>query len=94
MQNPHFYLRLSKDPTSYDSRFHKKPLKDFARRLSPNDTIYVLLGKSCRLFIDATKPRIFCNLWKPHQTVVLKGELSSRRFVGSNSRVFEMFVVC
>ncbi|KAI9449355.1 hypothetical protein BJY52DRAFT_253032 [Lactarius psammicola] len=76
-QNPHFYLRLSKDATTFDSRFHKNPLRDFAHGLRQGDKIYVLLDKSCRLFLDAAKPYIsrnFGNLWKPHQTVILKGE--------------------
>ncbi|KAI9435106.1 hypothetical protein H4582DRAFT_703691 [Lactarius indigo] len=74
-QNPHFYRQLSKDPASYDSGFHKLPLKDFAHGLDQGDKIYVLLDKSCRLFLDAATPhipRIFGNLWKPHETVILK----------------------
>ncbi|KAH9169943.1 hypothetical protein EDB89DRAFT_1364293 [Lactarius sanguifluus] len=74
-QNPHFYLRLSKYPASFDSEFHKEPLKDLFHDLRHGDTIYVLLDKSCRLFLDAAKPhipRIFGNLWKPHKTVILK----------------------
>ncbi|KAH9175842.1 hypothetical protein EDB89DRAFT_287927 [Lactarius sanguifluus] len=74
-QNPHFYLQLSKDPASFDSKFHKDPLKDFSHGLRHGDKIYVLLDKSCRLFLDAVKPhipRIFGNLWKPHETIILK----------------------
>ncbi|KAI9435100.1 hypothetical protein H4582DRAFT_703316 [Lactarius indigo] len=75
IQNPHFYRHLPKYPTSYDSNFHKGPLKDFYHGLNQGDKIYVLLDKSCRLFLDAAKPhipRIFGNLWKPHETVILK----------------------
>ncbi|KAH8980109.1 hypothetical protein EDB92DRAFT_304284 [Lactarius akahatsu] len=74
-QNPHFYLELSKDATSFDSKFHKDPLKDFSHGLRHGDKIYVLLDKSCRLFLDAAKPhipRIFGNLWRPHETTILK----------------------
>ncbi|KAH8976727.1 hypothetical protein EDB86DRAFT_3017993 [Lactarius hatsudake] len=71
-QNPHFYLRLPRDAPSFDSKFHKDPLKDFRRRLYNGAIIYALLDKPCRLFLDAAKPRIFSNLWKPHQTVILK----------------------
>ena len=91
-QNPHFYLGLSNDAASYDSRFKKGPLKDFAYRLHPEDTIYVLLDKSCRLFLDAAPPhipRIFGNLWKPHRTVILKGEHSPRCVVCSNPSSFK-----
>ncbi|KAH8980111.1 hypothetical protein EDB92DRAFT_1954296 [Lactarius akahatsu] len=71
-QNPHFYLRLSRDAPSFDKKFHKDPLRDFRHRLYHGAIIYALLDKSCRLFLDAAKPRIFGNLWKPHQTVILK----------------------
>ena len=77
-QNPHFYLQLAPDAASYDSEFKKTPFEDFAHSLWPEATIYVLLDKSCRLFLDAAQPRIFGNLWKPHHTVILKGEYSPR----------------
>ena len=92
-QNPHFYLQLSNDAASYDSKFKKGPLKDFAYRLHPEDTIYVLLDKSCRLFLDAAPPyipRIFGNLWKPHRTVILKGAHSPRCVVCANPSFFKM----
>ncbi|KAH9175837.1 hypothetical protein EDB89DRAFT_287617 [Lactarius sanguifluus] len=78
-RNPHFYLQLSKDATSFDNKFHKDPLKDFSYGPRHDDEIYVLLDKSCRRFLDAHVPRIFGNLWKPHKTVILKGEYSPRR---------------
>ncbi|KAI9435118.1 hypothetical protein H4582DRAFT_704819 [Lactarius indigo] len=71
-QNPHFYLKLSEDAASFDSKFHKEPLKDFAHGLRQGDVIHVLLDKACRLFLDSAKPQIFSNLWKPHQTIILK----------------------
>ncbi|KAH9008952.1 hypothetical protein EDB85DRAFT_2283374 [Lactarius pseudohatsudake] len=89
-QNPHFYLHLSKDAASFDSKFHKDPLKDFSRGFRHGDKIFVVLDKSCRLFLDAAKPyvpRIFGNLWKPHETVILKdagGILDSEDFVLRN----------
>jgi hypothetical protein len=92
-ENPHFYLQLAQDATSYDSNFKKQPLNDFAHSLMQEDTIYVLLDKPCRLFLDAAPPhipRIFGNLWKPHQTVILKGEYSSRYVVCSNPHAFKM----
>ena len=81
--NPHFYLELSDDAASYGSKFHKDPLKDLAyvHHGRPR-TIYVLSDKSCRLYLDAApphRPRIFSNLWRPHRTIILKGEHSSRR---------------
>jgi hypothetical protein len=92
-QNPHFYLQLASDAASYDSKFRKGPLKDFAHSLRQEDTIYVLLDKSCRLFLDAAQPytpRIFGNLWRPHRTVILKGEYPSRYVVCSNPYAFKM----
>jgi hypothetical protein len=87
-QNPNFYLRLSSDAASFDSKFHKDPLKDLAYGLKQGDTGYVLLDKSCRLFLDSTKPRIFGNLWKPHRTVILKGKYSYRLIVHTDPRAF------
>ena len=78
-QNPHFYLDLPKDAASYNHNFHWDSLQDFGLSLGKEaSTIYVLVDKSCRLFLDAAKPhtRIFGNLWKPHQTVILKGKYS------------------
>ncbi|KAI9435108.1 hypothetical protein H4582DRAFT_703912 [Lactarius indigo] len=86
-QNPHFYLQLSKNAASFHSEYHKDPLKDFSHGLHQRDTIYVLLDKSCRLFLDAAEshiPHIFGNLWKPHETVILKdisGNLDSEDIV-------------
>ena len=82
-QNPHFYLKLSDDPASYGNKFYKDPLRDFA--YLQTDTIYVIADKSCRLFLDAAEPRIFGNLWKPHQTIILKGKYSLRRVAHSDS---------
>ncbi len=73
-QNPHFYLRLPRNAPSFGRNYHKNPLKDFAHGLEQNDTIYVLVDKDSRLFLHSAKPRIFGNLWKPHQIVILKGE--------------------
>ena len=73
--NPHFYLELPEDAASYGSKFHKDPLKDFAYRRT--DTVYILLDKSCRLFLNTADSRmsnIFGNLWRPYQKVILKGE--------------------
>ena len=89
-QNPHFYPRdgLPNDALSYGSKFHTDSLKDFGLGLGKEASIiYVLVDKPCRLFLDAAKPhkpRIFGNLWKPHQTVILKGECSPRHVLHSN----------
>ncbi|KAI9435105.1 hypothetical protein H4582DRAFT_1972877 [Lactarius indigo] len=92
-RNPHFYRHLPRDAASFDSSFHKVPLKEFsAYGFDQGDTIYIILDKSCRLFLDAAKPhipRIFGNLWKPHETVILKdisGILDSEDTVLRNIR--------
>ena len=60
---------------SFGRNFHKEPFKfDFSCDLKENDTIYVLLDKSCHLFLHIAKPRTFGNLWKPDKVVILKGE--------------------
>jgi hypothetical protein len=82
-KNPHFYLQLPTFAASYDSKFRKVPLKDFGHlHLGQSDTIYVLQDKSCRLFLNAATPhipRIFSNLWRTHQKVILKGEYVNTR---------------
>ena len=83
-QNPHFYLDLSKDAASYGGEFNKRSLTDFDHSLDKGHMIYVLIDKSCRLYLEAAKPRIFGNVWKPHQTVILKGEYSSIRVIHSD----------
>lgn len=91
-KNPHFYLQLQTFAASYDSKFRKVPLKDFGHlHLGQSDTIYVLQDKSCRLFLNAATPhipRIFSNLWRTHQKVILKdvvGNLESEDIVLCNT---------
>ncbi|KAI9449586.1 hypothetical protein BJY52DRAFT_1215868 [Lactarius psammicola] len=43
-QNPHFYLQLSKDATTFDSRFRKNPLRDFAHGLRQGDNHLHIVG--------------------------------------------------
>ena len=83
-QNPHFYHGLqgglSDKATEYGRKFTVNPINDFNfAYFQKIETIYVLVDKSCRLFLD--KPpiqRVFGNLWKPYRTVILKGEFSPR----------------
>ena len=91
-QNPHFYLGLPKDAASYNHNFHWDSLQDIGLNLGKEaSTVYVLVDKSCRLFLDAARPhipRIFGNLWKPDQTVILKGDYYPRRVAHFNSHAF------
>ena len=95
-QNPHFYhgLRggLSDKATEYGCKFTVEPINDFKfAYFHKIETIYVLVDKSCRLFLD--KPpiqRVFGNLWKPDKTVILKGKFSPRCVLcSSNSCTFK-----
>jgi hypothetical protein len=91
-QNPHFYHGLPDKAARYGSKFNVNPLSDFAYAYHHQiQTIYVLVDKSCRLFLD--KPpiqRVFGNLWKPDQTVILKGEYSPRYVVCFNPCAFKI----
>jgi hypothetical protein len=91
-QNPHFYHGLPDEATRYGSKFNVNPLNDISYVYHHQiQTIHVLVDKSCRLFID--KPpiqRVFGNLWKPHQAIILKGEYSPRYVVCFNPCAFKI----
>lgn len=91
-QNPHFYHELPDKATKYGRKFTVNPINDFNSAYFRNvETIYVLVDKSCRLFLD--KPptqRVFGNLWKPDQIVILKGKFSPRCVVCSNPCAFKI----
>jgi hypothetical protein len=74
-QNPHFYLRLPRKASDFHREFRQDPLTDFGAGLEDNAKVYVLLDKSCRLYLDLAIPRIFGNMWHPHKAIILKGEL-------------------
>lgn len=82
--NPHFYHGLSDKATSYGNKFQLNPLDITFAYHRGVETIYVLVDKPCRIFLDTEKPRIFGNLWKPHHSFILKGEYTPRRVVDSN----------
>ncbi|KAN0142094.1 hypothetical protein V8E53_000556 [Lactarius tabidus] len=99
-QNPHFYHGLPgpDEAARYGSKFNVNPLNDFTYACRHQiRTIYVLVDKSCRLFLyKPPTERIFGNLWKPHQTVILKdvvGKLESEdivlRDIGGEPRILK-----
>ncbi|KAI0247276.1 hypothetical protein BJV78DRAFT_1247170 [Lactifluus subvellereus] len=78
-ENPHFYLEIPQEgsKSEFDSLqdgkgFHRDPLTQIGPGLGQNDTVYVLLDKSCRLYLDVGKPRVFGNLWHPQKRIILK----------------------
>lgn len=73
-QNPHFYLSkdLSDRPLSYDDDFVLKPLKD----LKPEKDLVVLIlsDRTGQIYFDYEKfSKTYGNIWKPHNTIILKG---------------------
>ena len=97
-ENPHFYLEIPQEgsKSEFDSwqdgkGFHRDPLTQIGPGLGQNSTVYVLLDKSCRLYLDIDQPRVFGNLWHPQKRVILKGEwvFLSWLFLRANSQVFQ-----
>ena len=73
-QNPHFYLSrdLSERPLAYDDNFVLKPLKD----LKPEKDLVVLIlsDRTGQIYFDYEKfSKTYGNIWKPHNTIILKG---------------------
>jgi hypothetical protein len=78
-ENPHFYhdipLRGSGSESEFDDwkgdkGFHRDPLTEIG---SGNGTVYVILDKLPRLYLDAPEPHIFSNMWRPQKKIILKG---------------------
>ncbi|KAI9432695.1 hypothetical protein H4582DRAFT_1992239 [Lactarius indigo] len=74
-QNPYFYLSrdLSDRPNNFDDTFVLKPLKD----LKPEKDLVVLIlsDRNGQIYFDHGKfSRTYGNIWKPHNTIILKGD--------------------
>ncbi|KAI9430055.1 hypothetical protein H4582DRAFT_2020341 [Lactarius indigo] len=72
-QNPHFYLSrdLSDRSHTYNDEFVLKPL----RELKPEKDLVVLVlsDRNGRIYFDYKKfSRTYGNIWKPHNTIILK----------------------
>ncbi|KAF8266121.1 hypothetical protein EI94DRAFT_230116 [Lactarius quietus] len=77
-QNPHFYLSkdLSDRPLAYDEDFVLQPLKD----LKPEKDLVVLIlsDRTGQIYFDYEKfSKTYGNIWKPHNTIILKGNIGS-----------------
>ncbi|KAH9029889.1 hypothetical protein EDB84DRAFT_221640 [Lactarius hengduanensis] len=86
-QNPHFYLSrdLSDRPDNYDDKFVLKPLKD----LKPEKDLVVLIlsDRNGQIYFDYEKfSKTYGNIWKPHDAIILKGNIGSRESNKSQDR--------
>ena len=73
-QNPNFYLRCPVDESEYTPKFRRYPLQDPSGALEYNDTLYVLIDRPCRVFLDSEhQPRIFGNIWLLDSTLIFRG---------------------
>jgi len=73
-QNPHFYYSrdLPDRPPAYDDNFVLKPVKELVTEKDLKMSI--LLDRNGQIFFDHEKfSKTYGNLWKPHNTVILKG---------------------
>jgi len=78
-QMPHFYQNLPRRTTDYGDDFTHQPLlfhsslKDI--KTGDRVTLEVLLNRNNRITVKSCEsPRVFANIWKPSQAVILKGE--------------------
>ena len=73
-QNPHFYSSLPADENAYTPTFKHHPLGDSSMALKPHDTIYVLIDRPGRVFIESEgERRGFGNVWTLNGTLIFKG---------------------
>jgi hypothetical protein len=73
-QNPHFYSSLPADESTYTPMFKLYPLEDLGAVLKPYDTVYVLVDRPGRIFIETgVERRGFGNVWMLNGTLIFKG---------------------
>ncbi len=88
-QNPHFYFSkdLSDQASVYDDQFKLEPLKDL--RPEKDLVVMVLLDRAGQIFVDYQQfSKTFGNIWRPDNTIILKGmhifrRLAERRLSGN-----------
>jgi hypothetical protein len=99
-ENPHFYLKIPRKgaESEFDSwqdgkGFHRDPLSQIGPDLEQNGTVYVILDKKCRLYLDVAETRVFGNLCQPHKKIILKGEwvFLSQYLLRANPWLFKIF---
>jgi hypothetical protein len=73
-QNPHFYSSLPADESEYTPMFKCYPLGDLGTALKPHDTVYVLVDRPSRVFIETEgERRGFGNVWMLNGALIFKG---------------------
>ena len=73
-QNPHFYLNLPTSVDSFGAEFRASPAEYF--HIGPGTTIYILVDRPRRVFLETQREtRIFSNVFKPKDVMILKGAL-------------------
>ncbi|KAI9456029.1 hypothetical protein BJY52DRAFT_1384085 [Lactarius psammicola] len=88
-QNPHFYSSLPADESAYTPMFKCRPLGDLNMALKPHDTVYVLVDRPGRVFLETKREkRSFGNVWMLNGTLIFKdssGILEGEQFVRNTS---------
>jgi hypothetical protein len=70
--NPHFYSELPTSPGAYTRHFKALPVENFD--LKPNATIYVLVDRPRRVFLETSEQtRIFGNVFTLKHVMIFKG---------------------
>ncbi|KAH9169792.1 hypothetical protein EDB89DRAFT_1391178 [Lactarius sanguifluus] len=79
-QNPHFYSNLPADESAYTPMFKRRPLRDLSLALKPHDTVYVLVDRPGRVFLETEgEKRRFGNVWMLNGTLDLQRQFWSTR---------------
>ena|SRR6266702_3731100 len=72
-QNPHFYSNLPAEESAYTPMFKRHPLGDLILALKPYDTVYVLVDRPGRVFLETEgRKRSFGNVWMLNGTLIFK----------------------
>ena len=80
-QNPHFYLPFPADESTYTPQLQLYPLQDISGKLKHNDTVYVLVDRPGRVYLEIEhKPRIFGNVWLLNGCLLFRGGSANPRF--------------
>ena len=73
-QNPHFYLDIPSDESTYMPLFWHHPVNSPSVGLGHNSTVYVLFDGMSHLFLDiGLNLRIFCNVWSLNSVLIFRG---------------------
>jgi len=86
--NPHFYLELPTSVDAYTGEFRTLPVQDM--QLISNSTIYVLVDRPSRVFLETEQEtRIFGNVYMLKDVMIFKdihGTLEGETMIGESIR--------